>query len=369
LLVLSPFFWSSTDMDRLELGWAHAFEAALSALADPELHAARVCSSEREHYRVLTRDGVAYDAELTGKLRHDAALGQLPVVGDWVAARLLPGERRAAIAACLPRRSALVRKQIGVSAPQVMAANVDIVYVISALDRDFNLRRIERALALIWESGAQPVLLLSKLDLCADPEPFLQAAREVALGVDVHALSAQDGTGVDTAFAALRPGMTAALIGMSGVGKSTLVNRLIGSEQQRTSAVREDDARGRHTTTRRELFLLASGALLIDTPGMRELGMFDSEEGLHAAFEDIAALAASCRFGDCRHGNEPGCALRAAIARGELEEARLRNYEKLGRELAHEARRADPQAAHAYRQQIRRVGRERTRAWRNNVKR
>jgi ribosome biogenesis GTPase / thiamine phosphate phosphatase len=356
-------------MDRMELGWARAFELALSGLEDPELHAARVFSSEREHYRVLTRDGVAYDAELTGKLRHDAALGALPVVGDWVAARLSPGERRAAIAACLPRQSALVRKQVGVSAPQVMAANLDLVYVVSALDRDFNLRRIERALALVWESGAQPVLLLSKLDLCADPEPYLESVQRVALGAEVHALSAQSGTGVDGAFAALRPGLTGALIGMSGVGKSTLVNRLLGSAQQRTAAVREDDARGRHTTTRRELFLLESGALLIDTPGMRELGMFDSEDGLHAAFEDIEALAASCRFGDCRHGGEPGCALRAAIARGELDEARLRSYEKLGRELAHEARREDRKAALAHRQQTRKLGRERTNNWRRHPKR
>ena len=349
-------------MDRMPLGWTRAFEHALFELDDPELHAARVFSSEREHYRVLTREGEAYAAELTGRLRRDAAPGELPVVGDWVAVRLLAQEQRAVIAACLPRRSALLRKRVGTaSAPQVMAANLDVVYVVSALDPDFNPRRIERALALIWESGAQPVLLLSKLDLCDDPEPYLQAAREVALGVDVYALSAQTGEGVDVAFAGLRSGTTAALIGMSGVGKSTLLNRLLGQDQQRTAAVRESDARGKHTTTRRELFVLASGALLIDTPGMRELGMFEGEEGLQSAFDDVQTLAADCRFADCGHGGEPGCALRSAIERGELSEERLRSYQKLERELAHEARRHDQQAALAHRQQIRKLGRERAR--------
>jgi ribosome biogenesis GTPase len=348
-------------MDRMELGWAPAFERALSTLDDPELHAARVFSSEREHYRVLTRDGRAYEADLSGKLRHEAALGGLPVVGDWVAARLLPNEQRAVVVACLPRKTALVRKRVDrASAPQVMAANLDVVYLVSALDHDFNPRRIERALSLIWESGAQPVLLLSKLDLCEDPEPFVAAAREVALGVELHLLSAQSGQGVDAAFAALRPGLTGALIGMSGVGKSTLVNRLLGHAQQRTSAIRESDDRGKHTTTRRELFVLETGALLIDTPGMRELGMFDGEDGLQAAFEDVDALASACRFADCRHGHEPGCALRAAIARGELAEERLRSYQKLERELAHEARRHDAQAAIAHRQQVRKLGRARS---------
>jgi len=357
-------------MDRMELGWAPAFELALSTLDDTELHAARVFSSEREHYRVLTREGRAYEAELSGKLRRDAALGGLPVVGDWVAARLLPNEQRAVVAACLPRQTALVRKRVDrASAPQVMAANLDLVYVVSALDHDFNPRRIERALSLVWESGAQPVLVLSKLDVCPDPAPYLEAAREVALGVDVHVLSAQTGAGVEPAFAALRLGVTAALIGMSGVGKSTLVNRLLGHEQQRTAAVRESDERGRHTTTRRELFVLENGALLVDTPGMRELGMFDGEDGLQTAFEDVARLASTCRFGDCRHGSEPGCALHAAIARGELAEERLRSYQKLERELAHEARRHDPNAAAAFRQQTRKLGRARSMDVRRHRKR
>jgi ribosome biogenesis GTPase len=348
-------------MDRMELGWAPAFELALSTLDDPELHAARVFSSEREHYRVLTREGRAYDADLSGKLRHDAAPGELPVVGDWVAARLLPNEQRAVVVACLPRLTALVRKRVDrASAPQVMAANLDLVYVVSALDHDFNPRRIERALSLVLDSGAQPVLLLSKLDLCAEPERYLEAVRAVALGVPVYVLSAQTGAGVEPAFAALRPGVTAALIGMSGVGKSTLVNRLLGHEQQLTAPIRESDDRGRHTTTRRELFVLENGALLIDTPGMRELGMFDGEDGLQAAFDDVETLAAGCRFGDCRHGSEPGCALRAAIARGELAEERLRSYQKLERELEHEARRHDQQAALAHRQQIRKQGRARS---------
>ena len=357
-------------MNGIELGWSPAFEQAFLGLEDPALQPARVVCAEREHYRVIARDGATYEGEPTGKLRHRAGLGELPVVGDWVAARLLAGEGRAAIETCLPRMSVLRRKRPDrASEAQLIAANVDLVYVVTALDHDFNVRRVERALALVWESGAQPVLLLSKLDLCDDPEPFLQAMRAVALGVDVHALSAQAGSGLDAAFGALRPGLTAVLIGSSGVGKSTLVNHLLGSEQQRTAYVRASDERGRHTTTRRELFPLASGALLIDTPGMRELGLFDAEDGLQATFDDVERLAAQCRFGDCSHQGEPGCALHAAVTSGELAAERVSSYHKLRRELAHEARRQDARAALEYRHENRKLARARTRAWRQNPKR
>ncbi len=347
-------------MSLESLGWADPFATALAELPlSEELVPARVAASQREHYRLLAEDG-AYDAALSGQLRHRALPGELPVVGDWVAARIAPGERRATIAACLPRKTQLARKQVGRAAEaQVLAANLDYALLVTALSRDFNPRRIERTLALIWEGGAQPVLILSKLDLCEEPERYVADAGAVALGVPVHALSAQNGTGLEKLDGYLRPGCTLALIGSSGVGKSTLLNRLLGREQAATQAVRADDERGRHTTTARELYPLPSGALLIDTPGVRELGLLDADHGLSAAFEDIEALLQDCRFTDCGHGNEPGCALRAALAAGRLGHERWQSYEKLKRELAHEARRADPQARSAHQREIRRVMRQR----------
>jgi ribosome biogenesis GTPase len=352
-------------MNLESLGWAAPFATAFAALPlSDELVPARVAASQREHYRLLAEDG-AYDATLSGQLRHRALPGELPVVGDWVAARVAPGERRATIAACLPRKTELARKQVGRAAEaQVLAANLDCALLVTALSRDFNPRRIERTLALIWEGGAQPVLILSKLDLCAEPERYVAEAEAVALGVPVHALSAQSGAGLDALERYLQPARTLALIGSSGVGKSTLLNRLLGREQAATQDIRANDERGRHTTTARELYPLPSGALLIDTPGVRELGLLDAEQGLAAAFDDIEALMQDCRFTDCGHGNEPGCALRAALADGTLTRARWESYEKLKRELAHEARRADPQARSAYQREVRQVMKQRKAALR-----
>jgi ribosome biogenesis GTPase len=347
-----------------DLGWSESF--SLAEMQEGHVPA-RVLAAQRERYRLLAVDG-AFDAVLSGKLRHEALEGGLPVVGDWVAASLRADG--ATIHACLPRRSSLIRKRAGrASAPQVLAANLDVVFVVTSLNADLNPRRIERTLAMIWEGGAQPVVLLSKLDLCREVEASVRAVEAVALGVPVHALSALSGAGLDVLERYLKPGRTLALIGSSGVGKSTLANALLGAERIATAEVRAHDDKGKHTTTARELFVLESGALLIDTPGMRELGLWDAEGGLDAAFDDIEALAAQCRFGDCRHAREPGCAIREAIAHGELEAARLGSYEKLQRELAHEARRHDPQQLAAHNAQLRTVFKARTRAWRNNPKR
>ena len=342
------------------LGWADPFATAFAALPpSEELEPARVVASQREHYRLLAGDG-AYDATLAGQLRHRAQPGELPVVGDWVAARIAKGERRATIVACLPRRTELTRKQVGGAAEaQVLAANLDCALLVTTLSRDFNPRRIERTLALIWDGGAQPVLLLSKLDLCADPGRYVAEAEAVALGVPVHALSAQTGAGIEALDAYLRPGRTLALIGSSGVGKSTLLNRLLGREEAATQGIRASDERGRHTTTARELYALPGGALLIDTPGVRELGLIDTDQGLSAAFDDIEALMQGCRFSDCGHSTEPGCALRTALADGRLSAERWQSYEKLKGELAHEARRADRKARSAYQHEVRRVQRQR----------
>jgi ribosome biogenesis GTPase len=291
-------------------------------------------------------------------------------VGDWVAALPTPGETTATIIAVMPRKATLVRRRAGrASVPQVLAANLDTAFLMTSLNDDLNPRRIERALSMIWEGGVQPVVLLSKLDLCTNPEQRIAAVEAVALGVPVHALSVLSGVGLGQLERYLVPQRTLALIGSSGVGKSTLANALLGGERLATAEVRESDQRGRHTTTARELFVLESGAMLIDTPGMRELGLWDAAEGFAAAFDDIEELATRCKFGDCRHEREPGCAIQAAVACGALDEARLSSYRKLLRELAHEARRRDPDAMAAYRQHNRHVFRARTRANRSHPKR
>jgi ribosome biogenesis GTPase / thiamine phosphate phosphatase len=349
-----------------ELGWTEALQHALAELDDDTLAPARVSAAQREHYRLWTEDG-EYEGELSGRLRHQASAGALPVVGDWVAARLEPQGRRGTLVACLPRRGVLVRKRVErAGEPQVLASNLDAVFLVTSLNREFNPRRLERALTIVWEGGAQPVVLLSKLDLCSEPDGYRAQAEAVALGVPVHFVSAHSGAGLAELSAYLQPAKTVALIGSSGVGKSTLVNTLLGGERVLTRAVRDADDKGRHTTTSRELFVLPGGALLIDTPGMRELGLWDAGEGLRAAFDDVAALAVQCRFPDCQHQSEPGCSLKAALAAGTLEPARLHSYQKLQRELAHEARRRDERAMFEHRQKQRRVFRERKRQLRQN---
>jgi ribosome biogenesis GTPase len=236
--------------------------------------------------------------------------------------------------------------------------------VVSSLNADFQPRRIERALAMIGEAGAEPVIVLTKLDLCPDWSVQRRALANVALGVRVHAVSAQSGEGMAALEQELLPRCTIALIGSSGTGKSTLVNRWLGAAQLATHAIREHDDRGRHTTTHRELFVLPGGALLIDTPGMRELALWDAESGLDAAFADIEALAQACRFADCQHHMEPDCALRSAIERGELEPQRYENYRKLQRELAYTRRQQDERARAAHRRDQRGLQRQRSRALR-----
>lgn len=317
------------------LGWSETFARAFAADEHAGLVPARVADTRRGLLTLWTEAG-SYRATLAGGLRHrtrDAA--ELPTVGDWVAARPLAGERRAVVERVLPRRSRFVRRASGdPPREQVVAANVDVVLLVCGLDGEFEPRRLERLLALAWQSGAQPAVVLNKTDRHPDPAAARRQAQAVAPEVPVYTVSARQGTGLAELAALLSAGRTGALLGSSGVGKSTLVNRLLGEERLRTRAVREKDARGRHTTSHRELVALPSGGLLIDTPGLREIQLWQAEVGLDEAFGDVLGLASECRFGDCRHLAEPGCAVRAAVERGALEAGRLASFRKLRDELA-----------------------------------
>lgn len=328
------------------LGFAPRFERAFTQIAASEdgLSPARVAREDRDRFLLIDPSG-EHPAELAGRLRHAArSRADLPAVGDWVAAHGAGGGPRT-IVAVLPRASAFVRKAAGeTTEKQIVAANVDTVFLVSGLDADLNPRRIERYLASAWESGAEPVVVLNKSDLAADPADAALAIGVVAPGVPVLPVSALTGRGLEALEPWLAPGRTVALLGSSGVGKSTIVNALLGVERQATAAVREDDARGRHTTARRELIVLPSGALLVDTPGMRELQLWGIEDGLDGTFPEIAALAKTCRFRDCRHATEPGCAVRAAVEGRALDPARFASWQKLQRELEWLASQKDARA-------------------------
>ena len=294
----------------------------------------RVSFGAQEEYRVLLEGGAETAAEPSGRLR---AYGSLPAVGDWVWVR--PASEFSLIEEVEARRTAFTRRAAGrAHASQCVAANIDICFVVSGLDGDFNLRRIERYLVLAWESGARPVVVLNKEDICADVGAAVNAVRSTAGGAEVVAISAQ--RSVEPLRPWLWPGATAALLGSSGAGKSTIANSLTGSTLA-THEVREYDDRGRHTTTASMLMALPGGAWLIDTPGMRELGLLASEASLDLGFPEIATLAVQCRFGDCRHGQEPGCAVRAALEEGTLPEGRWVSYTKLQREARHSALETD----------------------------
>ena len=328
-------------MNLSALGWSEDFATHLHSLNAPWLPA-RVGTQQRHRYTLLGNDWIA-TGEVAGKLRHEAAAPEeFPVVGDWVAAAR-EGDA-AVIHAVLPRRTQFVRRMAGPKPlRQVVAANVDVVFLVSGLDHDYNPRRIERYLALAWESGAKPVVELNKYDLCTDVEKVLAEVEALAFGVPVYAMSATSADGLDAITAHVTAGKTAALLGSSGVGKSTIVNALLGTEKQVVHDVRDDDSRGRHTTTHRELVPLPNGGILMDTPGMRELQVSGDGEGLAMVFEDVAAFAAECRFRDCTHTNEPGCGVLAALAEGSLAEDRLASYRKLEREFAYARRRENIQ--------------------------
>jgi ribosome biogenesis GTPase / thiamine phosphate phosphatase len=317
------------------LGWndelARQFEADASGL-EP----GRVAVQHRGSWGVVTARGESL-AEITGRLHHDAEPGELPVVGDWV------GLRDGLIDAVLPRTSKFSRKTPWTEvSEQVLVANVDVAFLVMGLDkRDYNVRRLERYLTTAWEGGAEPVIVLNKADLATDLEAQVAETESIAFGVPVHAVSAETGEGVEELRRHLAGNRTAALLGSSGVGKSSLINRLLGEERFRIAGVRSD-GRGRHTTTHRELVAVPGGGVIIDTPGLRELQLWETDEGLDQAFVDVADLILQCRFADCEHRTEPGCAIKAALADGSLSAERWESYLKLQRELARLERKLDP---------------------------
>ncbi|WP_198378392.1 ribosome small subunit-dependent GTPase A [Neoroseomonas rubea] len=315
-------------------GWSDALQLAFEPHARAGYVPARVIVQQREADLVVTDVGTL-SARLSGRLRHEAREAGHPAAGDWVAVSAKAGEGTATIHAVLPRRTAFVRRAAdSVQTLQVIAANIDVVFVVTSMNADLNPRRLERFLAAAWQSGARPVVVLTKADLCEEPERQAAEIATLAVGCPVVVVSARQGQGLRGLMDHIRPGETCVLIGSSGVGKSTLVNALVGEERMATQDIRAADARGRHTTSHRQLILLPGGGLLLDTPGIREVGLIDADEGLGTVFDDIEQLARNCRFRDCGHTTEPGCAVRDALNAGLLEADRWAHFQKLSRELA-----------------------------------
>jgi ribosome biogenesis GTPase len=347
-------------------GWNAYFEAFWSVGEWKNAVPARVIAQQRKFWRVAGDFDECW-AEANGKLRLAADEGaDWPAVGDWVVVEVHAADTTAVIQEVLPRRSKFVRKTAGKKMEeQVIAANVDTALLVSALDSDFNPRRVERYLAQCWESGARPVIVLNKADACEESREKAADMERVAVGAVVCIVSARTGQGFGELEEFLRPGQTLVLLGSSGVGKSTIANRLLGETVQEVQPVRKSDSKGRHTTTARELFALPGGALLMDTPGLREMQLWDAQDGVAQTFADIDTLATQCRFVDCRHEGEPGCAVLAAVSSGVLDEGRLENRRKLLREQEFLRRKMDPEA----RQEQKKRWKQMHRAQRENYRR
>ncbi|HEY9728788.1 MAG TPA: ribosome small subunit-dependent GTPase A [Chroococcales cyanobacterium] len=331
---------------NLELfGWSSFFAKSFEHHCQEGYTVGRVALEHKNTYILFTKQG-ELSAEVTGKMRYRASGRQdFPAVGDWVVISLRDSEQSATIHAVLPRKSKFSRKTVGSKTEeQIVATNIDTVFLVCGLDGDFNPRRIERYLVLVWESGAKPAIILNKADLCDDIERCRNEAEAIALGVPIIVLSAAKNQGLDALNSYLSQGQTVALLGSSGVGKSTLTNQLVGKAVQSVREVRQGDDKGRHTTTHRELIVLPSGALLIDTPGMREIQIWAKDDSLQETFTDIETLAMQCRFHDCQHGSEPGCAVRKALEDGTLDYPRFLNHQKLQKEFGYLMRKQDQKA-------------------------
>lgn len=317
-----------TNIDMAAFGLLNQY-TALRQKYNENYTIGRILLQEKGIYRVISETGEQF-AEVSGRLKHKAkSISDFPAVGDFVMIDCNANKGHAVIHDILPRKSVFIRKAAGTgNTEQVVAANIDTVFICMSLNNDFNLRRLERYLSVAWDSGAVPVIVLTKSDLCSDLKQFISSVELIAAGTDIVTASAMEQNGLGKLLPYITYGSTVALIGSSGVGKSTIINRLLGENRLDTNGLCDDD-KGRHTTTRRELFLLKHGGMVIDTPGMRELGLWNIDKGLDKAFSDIEALASMCRFRNCSHTNEPHCAVKDAIEKGELSKERLQSYQKL----------------------------------------
>lgn len=324
-----------------QFGWSDPLAAAFAPHARAGHLPGRIVIQQRNGYLVATDRGEVR-AKASGRLLHEVGEDGHPAVGDWVALSFNPGEKSATLHAVLPRRTAFVRRAADSHATvQVIASNIDVAFVVASLNADLNARRIERYLAAAWQSGARPVVVLTKSDLCDDLEARVAEVRALASDCPVLTVAAKQGLGLDALLAEVRPGETCVLIGSSGAGKSTLVNAFLGEDRMSTAEIRQGDDKGRHTTSHRHLVLLPGGGLIIDTPGMREVGLIGADDGVTEVFDDVEALVARCRFSDCGHGGEPGCAVRGALDSGALDPGRWAHFQKLRLELAAAAEKAD----------------------------
>lgn len=333
----------SSDRNFLvNYGWNGFFESHLAEINSDGLKIGRVICEERNLYRIQFSQDYKVWGQVTGKKQFEAQSREdFPAVGDWILAKASGSDDRVIIQEILPRKSMLKRKQAGGSDSQILSTNVDYGFVTSSLNDDLNIRRIERYVTLIQDAGVEPVLLLTKADLSAEADELTQKVQKSFPTLQVYAISQENFENAHFFKELLKPGTTSVFLGSSGVGKSTLVNYLIGEQRLKTQSIREDDDKGRHTTTSRQLFVSRFGGLVIDTPGMRELQLLDHEEGLSSQFEEVEALLSQCRFSDCQHETEPGCAIIQALEDGSLEDERWQSYQKLLREVRHAQRKQD----------------------------
>lgn len=329
------------------LGWDSFFESDFERYKSTDFEAARIIAEYRDLYKVMTSESLELVAEVSGKFEYNAhERGDFPVTGDWVVIQKLLNQNKAIIHHILNRKSKFSRKiPTSKTQEQIVSANIDMAFIVQGLDHNYNLRRLERYLVMAWESGAKPIIILNKVDLCDDLDEVLQEVESVAFGTPVHTLDSFSMSGYECFSNYLEKGKTFVFLGSSGVGKSTIINNLIGENVQKTNEVRLNDSRGRHTTTNKQLFVLGERGVLIDTPGMRELQLWNSESGLKETFKDVEELIQSCKFKDCSHEAEPGCAIQEALETGTLDYSRYEHYLKLQKELNYLESRQDESLA------------------------
>lgn len=333
-------------MELNKLGFNAFFEKYLEQCPIEKLSIGRICVEHKSSYKIYSEIG-ELTATISGKLRNDCKSNEdYPAVGDWVIFKPMSKESKAIIQAVLPRKSKFSRKVAGnETQEQVIASNVDFAFIVCALNYDFNLRRIERYLSLVWQSGATPVVVLTKTDLCDNVQEKIAEVSNSALGVDVHAISNISTVGIEILQKYFINNKTVVLLGSSGVGKSSLINNLTHKNVMKVNELRSNIYKGRHTTTHKQMFILQNGGLIIDTPGIRELQLWDAEDGISQCFNDIEGLAENCRFDDCMHNNEPDCAVQKAVKKGLLDAARLENYHKMQKEQKYLSNRQTQSAA------------------------